>query len=242
MGEKPNKVKMMVDYQNFSPIVATGNFRKLEMITVFGRSTSSNVQLVMWALAELGLKVDRIDVGGKFGGTDTDEYRAMNPNSLVPVLKDGDHIMFESAAILRYLGAEYGDDTFWPKDNKQRGKLDVIAEWSKTSVCSVLIYNIFWTLIRTPSHERDWDNFAVQVSKMADLMTIAEHELEGKTYLSGDKLTFADIMFGHALYRYYTLEFDRKHLPNLKAYYDRLCQREAYREHVMVDYSSLQVE
>ncbi len=242
MGEKPNKVKMEVDYQNFSPIVELYTNRIFIMITVLGRSTSSNVQLVMWALAELGLKVDRIDTGGHFGGTDTPEYRAMNPNGLVPVLKDSDHIMFESAAILRYLGAEYGDDTFWPKDNKQRGKLDVIAEWTKTSLCPVLIYNIFWTLIRTPRQERDWDNFATQVSKMADLMTIAEYELSGKAFLNGEKLSFADIMFGHILYRYYTLDFDRKDLTNLKAYYDRLCEREAYRDHVMVDYSSLQVD
>lgn len=211
------------------------------MITVLGRRTSSNVQLVMWALAELGIDVERVDVGGHFGGTDTPEYRDMNPNGLVPVLKDGDHIMFESGAILRYLGAEYGSDAFWPKDNKKRGKLDVIAEWSKTSVASVLIYNVFWTLIRTPKADRDWDNFAVQVTKLGDLMSIAEHELKSKTHLNGDELNFADIMFGHLLYRYYTLDFDRKNLPKLKAYYDRLVEREAYQEHVMVDYSSLQV-
>lgn len=212
------------------------------MITVLGRKTSSNVQLVMWTLAELGLEVDRIDAGGSFGGTDTQEYRAINPNGLVPAFKDGDHTMFESAAILRYLGAEYGDETFWPTDNKIRAKLDVIAEWTKTSVANVLIYNIFWTLIRTPKAERDWDNFAVQVTKMADLMTMAEAMLEGKTYFGGDKLCFADIMFGHILYRYYTLDFERKELPNLRDYYDRLVKLENYQKHVMVDYSALQVD
>lgn len=212
------------------------------MITVLGRATSSNVQLVMWAIAELGLEVERIDTGGHFGGTDTDEYREMNPNGLVPVLKDDDYVMFESAAILRYLGAQYGNDGFWPKDNKKRAKLDVIAEWTKTSICPILIYNIFWTLIRTPKADRDWNNFTVQVEKMANLMTIADFDLAEKTFLGGDVVSFADIMFGHVLYRYYTLDFDRKDLPNLKAYYERLCELEAYREHVMVDYSSLQVE
>ncbi len=211
------------------------------MITVLGRATSSNVQLVMWAIAELGLKVERQDMGGSYGGTDTPEYRAMNPNGLVPVFKDGEHVMFESAAILRYLGAQYGSEAFWPKDNKTRAKLDVIAEWTKTSLCNVLIYNIFWTLIRTPKAERDWDNFAVQVTKMGDLMTIAEHELKDKIFLGGDTLSFADIMFGHILFRYFTLDFDRLNLPNIQAYYDRLVEREAYRNHVMIDYSSLQV-
>jgi len=212
------------------------------MITVLGRKTSSNVQVVMWALDELGLSVERVDVGGHFGGTDTSEYRTMNPNGLVPVLKDDDHVMFESAAILRYLGAEYGDENFWPPNHKQRAKLDMIAEWTKTSVCPVLIYNVFWTLIRTPKQERDWDSFAMQVTKLGELMTIADYELKDKTYLNGTELSFADVMLGHVLYRYYTLDFERKDLPNLKTYYDRLVKRKAYSKHVMVDYSSLQVE
>ena len=57
------------------------------MITVYGRATSSNVQLVMWAAAELGVEVERLDYGHVHGGTDTDEYRAMNPNG--PVHRTG---------------------------------------------------------------------------------------------------------------------------------------------------------
>ena len=58
------------------------------MITVWGRATSVNVQAVMWALAELGIACERIDVGGAFGGLDTPEFRAMNPNGRIPVLRD----------------------------------------------------------------------------------------------------------------------------------------------------------
>jgi len=212
------------------------------MITVFGRITSSNVQLVMWAIAELGLDAKREDVGGKFGGTDTPQYIAMNPNRTVPTFMDGDHILYESAAILRYLGAEYGDEAFWPSNNRTRSKLDVYAEWSKATLSPVLTYNVFWTLVRTPEKERNWDNFAVQVKKLGELMQIMEKELEGSSFLGSDTLSFADIMFGHLLYRYYTLDFERLNLPNLQAYYDRLVERKAYRETVMIDYSVLQVQ
>ena len=57
------------------------------MLKVWGRATSSNVQKVMWTAAELGLKVERLDVGGTFGGNDTPEYLAMNPNGLVPTVE-----------------------------------------------------------------------------------------------------------------------------------------------------------
>ena len=86
------------------------------MLTIHGRATSSHVQLVMWAVNELGLPHRRLDVGGAFGGTDTAEYRAMNPNGLVPVMRDKGQFLWESAAIVRYLGAAYGDEKFWPAD------------------------------------------------------------------------------------------------------------------------------
>ncbi|MEO1141648.1 MAG: glutathione binding-like protein, partial [Pseudomonadota bacterium] len=61
-------------------------------------------------------------------------------------------------------------------------------------------------------------------------------------FLAGDDISFADIMFGHVLYRYYTLDFDRLPLKNLQDYYDRLIQRPSYQENVMVDYSALKVD
>ena len=212
------------------------------MTTVWGRASSSNVQIVMWAAAELELNVTRIDAGGAYGQTDTSQFRSMNPNGLVPVVQDGDLVLFESAAILRYLGAQYGTDKFWPRNTAIRAELDTWAEWTKTTLCPVLIYQVFWTLVRTPKTERNMEALAQQVEKLGGLMTIAEARLGDKSFLGGDDLTFADIMFGHTLYRYFTLSFERRNLPGLAAYYERLQQRAAYREHVMVDYSSLQVE
>jgi glutathione S-transferase len=56
------------------------------MLKVWGRNTSSNVQKVMWAIGELGLEHERVDIGGKFGGNKEPAYLALNPNGLVPTL------------------------------------------------------------------------------------------------------------------------------------------------------------
>ena len=96
-------------------------------LVLYGRATSSNVQAVMWGLAELGLDVERRDVGGRFGGNDTPEYRKMNPMGLIPVLQDGEVALFESAAILRYLDRRYGQGRLSTDD--PRG--DSWAEWAK---------------------------------------------------------------------------------------------------------------
>jgi len=209
------------------------------MITIYGRATSSNVQLVMWAVAELDLAHERIDRGGPHGGTDSPEHLAMNPMGLIPVLVDGDLAVWESAAILRYLGARYGDDGFWPRDPARRAELDQWAEWIKQHVAPALITGVFWQLVRTPPAERDHARIEAETARLARLMPLADRRIGAGPYLNGDHLSFADIMLGHVLYRYFTLELDRVDTPDLRAYYDRLTDRPAYREHVMVSYESL---
>ena len=211
-------------------------------LIVHGRATSSNVQTVMWAVGELGLDHERRNVGGAFGGTDTVEYRAMNPMGLVPTLQDGDVILFESCAIVRYLGARYGDEKFWPSDPAERAALDQWAEWGKGTFGRSVVYDVFWTLIRTPSAERNMEALAAGIKSISGLARILDQRLGDGPYLAGDDLSFADIVVGHVLFRYYTLDFERVDTPNLDAYYQQLTNRPAYQEHVMVDYSSLKAD
>ena len=208
------------------------------MITVHGRNTSSNVQPVIWLLAELGLPHERLDVGGAFGGTDTPEYRALNPMGLIPTLQDGDVTMFESQAILRYLGARHGAQ-FWPTDPVVRAPADQWLEWTKTTVAPEVVYKIFWQLVRTPTAVRDNAALEASVVKVAEIMAIAEAQLAKHDWLAGPAMTLADFSFGAQLYRYFTLPFERTDLPKLAAYYQRLSERSAYAEHVMVSYEPL---
>ena len=214
----------------------------MSKLIVHGRATSSNVQTVMWAAAELGLDCKRLDVGGAVDGNDTAEYRALNPMGLVPTLQDGDVTLFESCAILRYLGARYGDEAFWPSDPAARGMLDQWAEWGKGTLARVVVYDILWALVRTPKAERNMEALAAGIANAGKLMQILNARLGDGPYLNGKELSFADIVVGHVLYRYYILDFDRAAVPNVDAYYERLTKRAAYGEHVMVDYSSLRVD
>lgn len=211
------------------------------MITVHGRATSSNVQIVMWAVGELGLPHRRLDVGGVHGGTQTAEFLAMNPNGLVPVIEDGGLTMFESAAILRYLGARYGDEKFWPRDAAERGRLDQWAEWAKTSFVPAIM-PLFLQLVRTREEERNADVIAQATAKLARIAAIADRRIGDGPFLAGDRLSFADIALGHQLFRYMTLPFERTATPRLDAYYAALCERPAYAEHVMVSYESLRAK
>ncbi len=210
------------------------------MITVSGRNTSSNVQPVIWLLSELGLEFERLDIGGAFGGTDTAEYLAKNPMGLIPVLEDGDITLFESQAILRYIAARYGPQ-FWPEDAGIRAPADQWMEWAKTTVAPNVVYKAFWQLIRTPAAERDHAILEESVTTLKHLMSIAEQQLRQCDWLAGASMTLADITFGTQLYRYYTLPIKRADLPALAAYYQRLSERQAYRDNVMISYEPLRV-
>lgn len=203
------------------------------MLTVYGRATSLNVQAVMWGIAELGLDAERIDAGFGFGGTDTPEYRAMNPNGLVPVLKDEHVTMFESAAILRYLAARHGRFPFWPEDPVARAPVDMWAEWGKVTLQANFLGAIFHPVLRGGAPEEKGR------AALDRHLEILEAQLAAGPWVLGADFTLADIEIGLPLYRYFTLDFERRDWPRVAGYYQRLCDRPTFAEHVMIDYHHL---
>lgn len=202
------------------------------MLTVYGRATSLNVQAVMWTIAELDLPHERLDYGFGFGGTDTPEYLEMNPNGLVPVVRDEHVTMFESAAIVRYLAARHGRAPFWPEDPVARAPVDMWAEWGKATLQPSFLRPVFWPALRG---EPVPEPAAAAFERNLDIL---EARLGDGPWLLGRDFTLADVEVGLPLYRYFTLDLPRRHRPALAAYYARLCERPGY-AHVTVPYDIL---
>jgi glutathione S-transferase len=212
------------------------------MLQLWGRRTSSNVQAAMWCLSELNLPHVRHDIGHRFGGNDTPDFLAMNPNGTVPVLRDGDDPpIWETGAILRYLGAQYGDAPFWPTDAGARAQVDKWAEWAKINIAVGFTAPIFWRVVRTAPQDRDPVAIRTALDTLNRKLAIAEAQLQTSDFLTGADFTLADIQFGHLLFRYFDIDIPRADFPAMRAYYDRLCTRPAYRDHVQVSYDDLRV-
>lgn len=213
------------------------------MIKIWGRASSSNVQAVMWAIEELGLSCERHDVGFIYGGNDTAEFLAMNPNGTIPVMQDGENPpIWETGAILRYLSSQYADDIFWPKNQQARSQVDQWAEWAKIDIALKFTAPIFWRVVRTAPSKRDAKAIQSAILNLDGSLAIAEQQLEKHLFLASSDFTLADIQLGHLLYRYFDIAIDRSVFPKLKAYYDRLCDRPAFVKHVIVSYDELRVE
>lgn len=207
------------------------------MIIVHGRATSSNVQAVMWCTAELGLAVDRRDVGGAYGGTDTPEYRAMNPNRVIPTVEIDETVLWESATIVRCLSEMHGDATFWPRDPLARARLDKWAEWGKTTLAP-RFQPFFLQLIFARPENRNQAMIDAAQPPLAAALAILDAHLAGSKWI-GEAFSYADIVPGVLMYRLHELDMGVGEFPNVSRWYRDLAARAPYAEHAMVPFDVL---
>ncbi len=191
----------------------------------------------MWCVAELAIPHQRIDAGGGHGVTDSPEYLAMNPNGRVPTIDDDGFILWESNAIVRYLAAKHGMGTLCPADEMQHADADRWMDWQCATVGAVMRPFII-TMFRTKPEDRDPDIVRRQVEGVSRLWTILDDRLADRRYVVGEDFTMGDIPIGTYAWRWFSIDVERPHLPNLAAWYERLTTRPAYREHVMVPMAS----
>jgi glutathione S-transferase len=202
------------------------------MLQIYGRKNSNQVIQLMWTVGELGLEYRRHNVGGSFGGLDSEEYGRLNPNRLVPVIDDDGFVLWESYAIIRYLCRRYGMGSLWPEDPRQAALADQWMEWTNSRFMGTF-FPIFWSLIRTPKEQQNPRQIAKAALATGELLQIFEHHMQGRQYVTGDHLTMGDIPLGSMMFKYYNLTIERPSLPNIEAWYRRLCERDAYRTHAM---------
>lgn len=205
------------------------------MLKIWGRASSSNVQKVLWAADELGLPYERIDVGGRFGGNDTPEYRAMNPNGLIPVVQDSDgSLHWESNSVVRYLAARYDAEGrgLWRADPVARSQADRWMDWA-TSLLGEPMRVLFWGFVRDPV-QADLNAMTKAEDQAATYWARLDAHLANRAFVAGDRLTMGDIPAAIQLQRWLAFPITRPHLPHLLAWHGRLAERPGYKAHVMV--------
>jgi glutathione S-transferase len=209
------------------------------MLRVWGRRSSFNVQKVMWLIGEPGLAHEHIDAGGGFGTLDTPDFLAMNPHGRIPVIRDGDVIVWESHAILRLSGGTPWRGTILarrsgcPRAGSTAGWTGRIRRYSRTSwsACSGDFTGCRKTSETGRRSTPRW--------RCANDFAKLDRLLEGRTFLLGEALTLADITAGTSPYRYFELEIERPPLLQVEHWYRALREREPFRTHIMIPFEEL---
>lgn len=153
-------------------------------------------------IAENGIEVEEKLVDLMTGEHHQQPFIDINPNRLVPVLEDGDLRLTESSAILKYL-ADKIDSPTYPKDLKQRARVNERMDWFNTNFYRDYAYNLIYPQI-FPHHKRQTDD--IQAGTLAWgkersqtwLSILNDHIIGPNQYVCGNEITIADY-FGISL-------------------------------------------
>ncbi|HHW8867824.1 TPA: glutathione S-transferase family protein [Salmonella enterica] len=205
------------------------------MITLWGRNNSTNVKKVLWTLEELELPYDQILAGGKFGVNQDADYLAMNPNGLVPLLKDDetDLLLWESNAIVRYLAAQYGQNRLWVDNPARRAEGEKWMDWANQTL-SPAHRVILMGLVRTPPEKRDQAAIEAGIEKCDGLFALLDDALARQPWFSGDNFGTGDIAIAPFVYNLLNVGLKWMPRPNLERWYQQLTERPAFRKVVMI--------
>jgi glutathione S-transferase len=194
-------------------------------LRIIGRSTSINVRKVLWLCEEISLKIERED------GTPQD-IRALNPNGMVPVLRDGEFTMWESNAICRYLATTRGAHDLLPANAKNRAKVEQWMDWQATELNNSWRYAVMALVRKSPAHENAAMIKASLASWNRHMQMLDDQLTRTGSYAALSSFTLADIVLGLATNRWFMTPMEnRPALAAVEAYYERLSQRPPFKLH-----------
>lgn len=205
---------------------------------ILGRHTSYNVQKVLWLADEMQLEYEHKEVGGRFGGNDTEEFLKLNPLGNVPVLVDQGQAIRESNTIVRYLADTQEPDKWIPRDPLARTRVNEWMDWSIDRLEQAFV-GVFWGYYRTPIAEHNLETIEQSLARVKECLGILDDELGDHEFIIGSSLTLADIVTGVYLFRLANIDLDIPFPSNLARWFERLSERPAYQRWVMSDFSEL---
>jgi len=193
-------------------------------LRVLGRKSSINVRKVLWTCAELDLHFEHVEADK--------QLLARNPSRQVPVIQDGDFVLWESNAICRYLAASQPRSTLLPADAHARALVEQWMDWQATDLNTAWRY-AFLGLVRKSRTHTDPEAIATSIESWNRHMRILdEHFAHGGQFVTGEFFTLADVVLGLSTHRWLLTPMERPHLDALHGYYQRLSVRPAFRAHV----------
>ena len=146
---------------------------------------------VAWALEELALPYEYVQLDAKKQEHRAPAMLAINPHGKVPALTDGDLKLFESAAILLYLGNRYGAAKgLWPSPKGQE-HADAVCwtVWASVELGSYLLQTLYHGLdtpISFKPEDRSKAAGAYARSQLDRLLDALQARLQGRDYLLGN--------------------------------------------------------
>jgi glutathione S-transferase len=192
------------------------------MLRILGHASSINVRKVLWACEEIGIAYTRTDDGPEL---------ARNPNGLVPVIGDGDFVLWESNSIIRYLANKWAAHALLPVAPQARAEVDRWIDWQATEFNGAWRY-AFSAIVRRNPAFTDPGEIADSKKQWTRMVAILDEQLmRTGGHVAGPAFTLADIPIGLSVNRWFMTRLEHPPLPAVEAYYERLSRRPAFLKH-----------
>lgn len=192
------------------------------MLTILGKASSINVRKVLWTCAELHISFEREDWGTGFRQTDTPEFLSLNPNGLVPVIKDDDFVLWESNSIIRYLASRYAGEALYPADPIKRARIDQWLDWQASDLNRSWSY-AFLSLVRKSVAHQVPGEISASLAGWTRHMSILEGQFDAtRAFVAGEHFSLADIPIGLSVNRWFSTPFEHPRFAAVSSYFDRL--------------------
>jgi glutathione S-transferase len=193
-------------------------------IKVLGRTSSINVRKVLWTCAELDLPFEHLETDAAL--------LARNPNAMVPVIQDGDFVLWESNTICRYLAGKQPRSSLLPADPRLRAQVEQWMDWQATELNSAWRYAFLALVRRNPEFTQAKDIADSIASWHRHMRILDQHFAHGGQFITGEFFTLADVVLGVSVHRWLLSPIERPALDALHGYYQRLSVRPAFRAHI----------
>ncbi|WP_426194105.1 glutathione S-transferase family protein [Massilia sp. DWR3-1-1] len=201
------------------------------MLNILGKPASINVRKVLWTCAELALPHQLEAWGTGSLSLQSPQFLALNPGGLVPVIDDDGFILSESNSICRYLADRHGGGRLLPPPSRERALVERWMDWQATELNNSWRY-AFMALVRHSPLHQDASLLDEGIAAWQHNMGLLERHLAGAgPYMTGATFTLADVVIGLSVNRWKATPLPHAALPAVDAYFARLSQRPAFREH-----------
>ena len=172
---------------------------------------------------ELGLDVEIVEVNIANGENRTPDYLKLNPTGRVPVLVDGDFVLWESRAVDGYLASLKPEAGLYPDNARTRGIIDQWSYWQAIHLGPAM-QRVHFERVQKKGFGRgepDEASIVADVKSVADQLPILEQGLAGKPWIAGD-LSIADFALATTFMFRKTARLGVEAFPNVSAWIDRL--------------------
>ena len=194
---------------------------------------STTSRPVLMFLAEHEAAVEIVHVSLLAGENQTEAFGCINRNRAVPVLVDGDFVLTECSAILKYLAETLASPTY-PTDRQGRALVNAAMDWFNTGYSHDMNYGYVYPQMFPPFA---FDDPATQAAVLDKGLTnakkrlaVLDHWLEDRDFVCGNDITIADYIGGAYVGLSAAVDFDLSPWPNVEAWMFGLRQRPSWDE------------